>query len=176
MDSPSTDRYAEIMQSRAFFLFAVTVLLSSVNLPLRAEDAPVLAVLEYSGGLFPKRADIRKTGGKVKSPYPNLRQAAWTLRPGETIKQEFAPRERTIQFLKLTGHTPQLLCSVLVRYTRSEKGWHPTYLLLKQAPIACTEVPATKTAGQSDPVTGGYSRLSFGLASRLGQIDGWTVH
>ena len=179
MDSLPAGRYAEAMRSLRLSLLLALALVTSTLGTVEAENGPVLAVLEYSGGLFPKRAEIRKTGTKVKSPYPNLRQRVWALLPGDTLQQEFIPRERVIQFLKLTGHTPQLLCSVMVRYARTEKGWRPTYLLLKQPPMTCTEEPkdaATKTDNPRNPTTGGFDRLRIGFASRPGQIDGWIVH
>ena len=180
MDSLIAGRYAELMRLlSALSLIFGTALLGVTDVTVQADDAPVLGVLEYSGGLLPKRADIRKTGAKVKSPYPNLRQQVWVLLPGDTLQQEFIPRERVIQFLKLTGHTPQLVCSVMVRYARTEKGWRPTYLLLKQPPMTCTEAPkdsATKTVNRKNPTTGGFDHLRIGFASRPGQIDGWIVH
>lgn len=180
MDSPEAGRYAEAMRLLpVLLLLAGVTLLTATGPTVAADDAPVLAVLEYSGGLLPKRADIRKTGSKVKSPYANLRQTVWTLRPGDTLQQEYKPRARTIQFLKLTGHTPQMLCSVLVRYVRAEKGWQPTYLLLQQAPMTCTEETQGSTSKNIDrrgPNASGLAELSFGFSSRLAQIDGWVVH
>lgn len=188
MDSPLADRYAEAMQSfRLLLLLAGLTLFTFTTLPVEAEDAPVLAVLEYSGGLLPKRAKILSTKGTVKSPYPNLSQNAWTLREGDILKQEHAPRERVIQFFKATGNTPQQVCAVVVRYTRSDKGWRPTYLLLQQPPVTWngeqlvplpgmgTRVPM-QLINRHDPNTGGfYKTLSFGLASGSGRIDGWTI-
>lgn len=180
MDSPQADRYAEAMRSLPVLLFLAGItLLTATDTTVAADDAPVLAVLEYRGGLLAKRANIRKAGGKVKSPYANLRQTVWTLRPGDTLRQEYRPRERTIQFLKLTGHAPQLLCSVLVRYVRSEKGWQPTYVLLQHPPMVCTEETQGSASKKADPTglnTVGFTQLSFGFSSRVGQIDGWMVH
>jgi len=189
MDSLLADRYAEAMQSfRLLLLLAGLTMLTSTAGTVGAEDAPVLAVLEYSGGLLSKRAKILSTKGTVKSPYPNLSQKTWTLREGDILKQEHAPRERVIQFFKASGNTPQRVCSVVVRYARSDKGWRPTYLLLQQPPVIWNGeqlVPLPDAGGsrepmqlinRHDPNTGGfYKSLSFGFASGPGRIDGWTV-
>lgn len=187
MDSPVTGRYAEVMRLlRLSLLLAVSLVTSTVG-TVEAEDAPVLAVLEYSGGLFPKRAKILSAKGTVKSPYYNLSQNTWTLREGDILKQEHAPRERVIQFFKASGNAAQRVCSVVVRYARSDKGWRPTYLLLQQPPVtwngeqlvpvpdAGARVPM-QLINRHDPNTGGfYKTLSIGLASGAGRIDGWTV-
>lgn len=187
MDSLAAGRYAEAMQSLRLSLLLVLTLVTSTVGTVEAKDAPVLAVLEYSGGLFPKRAEILSTKGTVKSPHRNLSQKTWTLREGDILKQEHAPRERVIQFFKASGNTAQRVCSVVVRYARSDKGWRPTYLLLQQPPVtwngeqlvplpdAGTRVPM-QLLNRHDPNTGGfYKTLSFGLASGTGRIDGWTV-
>lgn len=188
MDSLAPDRYAEAMRSLRLLLLLALSLGSLTVGTIDAEDAPVLAVLEYSGGLFPKRARIHSTKGTVKSPYLNLSQHSWTLREGDILKQEYAPRERVIQFFKAGGNTPQRVCSVVVRYARSDKGWRPTYLLLQQPPVMWNGeqlVPLPGAGGsrvpmqlinRHDPNTKGfYKTLSIGLASGAGRIDGWTV-
>lgn len=189
MDSPEAGRYAEAMRLLpVLLLLAGVTLLTAIGPTVAADDAPVLAVLEYSGGLLPKRAKILSTKGMVKSPYTDLTQRTWILREGDTLKQEHAPRERVIQFFKANGNTPQRVCSVVVRYARSDKGWRPTYLLLQQPPVIWNGeqlVPMPDAGGsrepmqlinRHDPNTGGfYKTLSFGFASGPGRIDGWTV-
>ena len=187
MDSFAAGRYAEAMRSLRLSLLLALSLLASTLGTVKAEDPPVLAVLEYSGGLLPKRAEILSAKGAVKSPYPNLTQNSWTIREGDILKQEHAPRERVIQFFKASGNTPQRVGSVVVRYARSDKGWRPTYLLLQQPPVtwngeqlmplpdAGTRVPM-QLINRHDPNTGGfYKTLSIGLASGTSRIDGWTV-
>ena len=189
MDSLGAGRYAEVMQSLRFLLvLAGTALVAFTSLTVQADEVPVLAVLEYSGGLLPKRAEIRAAKGKAKSPYTNLPRAVWTLREGDTLKQEYAPRGRVIQFFRSAGSLPQPVCSVVVRYVRTDNGWRPTYLL--EQPLAVMwqgdqRVPTPNAGGarepmqivnRSDPNTRGFYRtLSFGLASGVSRIDGWSV-
>lgn len=181
-------RYAEAMRSlRLLFLLALALVTSTIG-TVGAESAPVLAVLEYSGGLLPKRAKILSVKGVAKSPYVDLTQKTWTLREGDILKQEHAPRERVIQFFKTSGNTPQRICSVVVRYTRTDKGWRPTYLLLQQPPVMWTGeqwAPLPDSGGSREPMqlinrhdpnsSGFYKTLTFGFASGANRIDGWTV-
>ena len=163
---------------RVLLLLVSAALAATNGVAVQANDEPVLAVLEYRGGLLPKRVDIRATRGKTKSPYPNLAQTFWTLREGETIKQDYAPRGRVIRFLRSAGNTPQQVCSVLVRYARSENGWRPTYLLQQQ--VLSAKAGSTRgtlqVLNRADPNTGGFYRsLSFGFVSGTSQIDSWVV-
>ena len=73
--------------SRFLFVLMFAAMAASTGVTTRADDAPVLAVLEYSGGLLPKRADIRSNTGMVQSPFANMPRAVWTLREGDTIRQ-----------------------------------------------------------------------------------------
>ncbi len=165
--------------------FAAMAMASGV--PVRAGDAPVLAVLEYSGGLLPKRADIQAKLGTVTSPFADLPRAVWTLREGDTIKQENSPPARFIKFIHLSNNTPQLLCSLVVRYTRGEKGWRPAYLLLQQPstiwdgekfiprPGISTREPVQIVSPIEPTEDGFYRGLSFGLGSGPVQITAWEV-
>src|SRR4030067_334817 len=197
-------RYAEAMQiSRFLFvlMFAamaastgvttraddtpVSAMAASTGVTTRADDTPVLAVLEYSGGLLPKRADIRANTGMVQSPFANMPRAVWTLREGDTIRQEYSPPARFIKFVHLSSNAPQLLCSLVVRYTRSEKGWRPAYLLLQPSPAIWDgeEFIPRRGMGTREPVQtvnpteptgdGFYHGLSFGLGSGPVQITAW---
>lgn len=175
----------QIARSLCVLLFAA--LTAATGCTAQAGDAPVLAVLEYSGGLLPKRADIRATPGAVKSPFAGMPRAVWVLREGDTLSQEFSPPARFIQLFQLSGNTPQLLCNLVVRYVRSQKGWRPSYLLLQQPPVtwdgekftprtgmsAREPVQIVKTAGPA--ADGFYHSLSFGLASGPVQIAAWEV-
>ncbi len=163
------------------------VIAASTGFMARADDAPVLAVLEYSGGILPKRADIRAKTGLVKSPFANMPRAVWVLREGDTLSQEYSPAARFIQFFQMSGNTPQLLCNIVVRYVRGQKGWRPAYLLLQQSPVTWDGekfVPRTgmsarepmqivNTAGPT--ADGFYHSLSFGLASGPVQVTAWEV-
>ena len=181
-------RYAEAMQiSRFLFVLMFAAMAASTGVTTRADDTPVLAVLEYSGGLLPKRADIRANTGMVQSPFANMPRAVWTLREGDTIRQEFSPPARFIKFVHLSSNAPQLLCSLVVRYTRSEKGWRPAYLLLQQSPAIWdgekfiprpgmgTREPV-QVVNPTEPTGDGfYHGLSFGLGSGPVQITAWEV-
>ena len=181
-------RYAEAMQiSRFLFVLMFAAMAASTGVTTRADDAPVLAVLEYSVGLLPKRADIRANTGMVQSPFANMPRAVWTLREGDTIRQEYSPPARFIKFVHLSSNAPQLLCSLVVRYTRSEKGWRPAYLLLQQSPAIWdgekfiprpgmgTREPV-QVVNPTEPTGDGfYHGLSFGLGSGPVQITAWEV-
>lgn len=190
MDTLGSGRYAEVMQSlRILFILAGSMLVCTTDVAV-ANDAPVLAVLEYRGGLLPKRAEIRSINGTIKSPYPNLPRKAWTLREGDTLKQEYPPQEVVIHFLRSIVAAPEEVCSVVVRYARTDKGWRPTYLLLQEQPPLVTwsggkfvPIPSSIDARQSIQIinptapntSGFYSPLGFGLLTGHDQINGWTV-
>ena len=185
LDSLNRCRYAEAMQiARSLIALIFTALASATGF---AADAPVLAVLEYSSGLLPKRADILAKKGMVKSPFAGMPRAVWTLREGDTLNQEFSPPARFIQFFQLSDNTPRLLCNIIVRYVRSPKGWRPAYLLQQQPPVtwdgdkfvprpgmsAREPVQIVETAG---PTTDGfYHSLRFGLSSGPTQVNAWEV-
>ena len=188
LDSPNGCRYAEAMQlARSLFVLCFTAMAASNGPVAQADDAPVLVVLEYSGGFLPKRADIRAKTGLVKSPFANMPRAVWVLREGDTLRQEHSPPARFIQLFQVAGNTPQLLCNIVVRYTPGPKGWRPAYLLLQQPPVTWNGdefVPRTgmstrepvQIVNAAEPTTdGSYHSLSFGLASGPSQIAAWEV-
>ena len=181
-------RYAEAMQiSRSLFVLLCAAIAVSTGVTARAGDAPVLAVLEYSGGLLPKRADIRAGTGQVKSPFAKMPRAVWVLREGDTLNQEHSPAARFIQIFQLSGNSPQLLCNIVVRYVRSQNGWRPAYLLLQQPPVTWDGekfIPRTgmstrepvQIVNTAEPTADGfYHSLSFGLASGPTRITAWEV-
>ena len=188
LDSPGGCRYAEVMRIlRLFITLAFTAIAVSTGLSARADDAPVLAVLEYSGGLFPKRADIKAMRGVITSPLAGLSRAVWTLREGDTIEQVNSPPMRFIKLVHMPNNTPQQLCSIVVRYKRSVKGWRPTYLLLQQSPniwdgekfISRPGVSTRESVQIVNPIEptgdGFYHGLSFGLGSGPVRITAWEV-
>jgi hypothetical protein len=173
--------------SRFLCVLMFVAVAATTGFTAQADDAPVLAVLEYSGGLLPKRADIRAKTGQVKSPFANMPRAVWVLREGDTLSQEHSPPARFIQLFQLSGNTPQLLCNFVVRYSRSEKGWRPAYLLLQLPPSIWdgekfiprpgmgTREPV-QIVNAAEPTTDGfYHSLSFGLPSGPTQITAWEV-
>jgi hypothetical protein len=188
LDSHNGCRYAEAMQvARPLLVLMCAAIAAVTGFTAQADDAPVLAVLEYSGGLLPKRTDIRAKTGLVKSPFANMPRAVWVLREGETLSQEHSPATRFIQLFQLSGNTPQLLCNLVVRYTRSEKGWRPAYLLLQLPPNIWdgekfiprpgmgTREPV-QIVNAAEPTTDGFYRsLSFGLASGPTRVTAWEV-
>ena len=173
--------------TRALFVLTFAAMAAATGFTAHADSTPVLAVLEYSGGLLPKRADIRAKTGLVKSPFANMPRAVWVLREGDTLRQEFSPPARFIQLFQQSGNTPQLLCNIVVRYTRGQKGWRPAYLLLQQPPTTWDGEKFTPRTGMSarEPVhiinpTGPagdsfYHSLSFGLASGPTHVTAWEV-
>lgn len=190
MDSREIDRYSEVMRSlRVLFVFCVTAVLAFIALPAQPSDTPVLAVLEYSGGLFAKRADIRATRGTTKSAYADFPNTVWVLREGTTLKQEHAPEEYVIHLLRSAGDTSEVVGSVVVHYVRTQKGWRPTYFLQQppppftwdgQRPIPLPNTNSSReflqTINKTDQNIGGfYPNLIVGFASGPSHIDGWTV-
>ena len=171
------------------YLFALTcvAMAASAGFAVQADDTPVLAVLEYSGGLLPKRVDILAKTGVVKSPFAGMPRTLWTLREGDTLRQDNTPPARFIKLVYLSGNTPQLLCNLVVRYTRGEKGWRPAYLLLQLPPTIWDgeKFIARPGMGTREPVQivnptepagdGFYHSLSFGLGSGPTQITTWEV-
>lgn len=171
------------------FLFALTciTLAATSGFAARADDAPVLAVLEYSGGLLPKRADIRAQLGAFKSPFAEMPRSVWTLREGDTLKQEQTPPARFIKLVYVSGNSPQLLCNIIVRYTPGANGWRPSYLVLQLSPTIWdgekfiprpgmgTREPV-QIVNPTEPAGDGfYHSLSFGLGSGPTQITAWEV-
>ena len=162
-------------------------IVASTGLAVRAGDTPVLAVLEYSGGLLPKRAEILARPGVFKSPLAELPRAVWTLREGDILRQENSPPARFIRFVRLSDNSPVVLCNIVIRYSRVQKGWRPAYLLLQQSPVIfdgekVVPRPGTGTrepvqiVATAEPTADGYFHsLSFGLASGPVQITAWEV-
>ena len=191
MDSLPAGRYAEAMRRPdvIFILSAAMSFVSAGPLKAQAEHSPVLAVLEYSGGLLPKRAEIHATRGTAKSPYPNGMKTVWVLREGTTLKQKDIPNEHVIHFLRSTENATEVVGSVVVRYVQTQKGWRPSYFLLQQLPPVVWNgerlVPLSNVSSSRETLyvinknasnTGGfYQSLSFGFISGPSHIDGWTV-
>jgi hypothetical protein len=172
---------------RVLFALACVAIAASTGFAAQADDAPVLAVLEYSGGLLPKRADIRAKAGVVKSPFAEMPRTLWTLREGDTLRQENTPPARFIKLVYLSGNSPQLLCNLVVRYTHGEQGWRPAYLLLQLSPTIWdgekfiprpgmgTREPV-QIVNPTEPAGDGFYRsLRFGLGSGPTRITAWEV-
>ena len=188
LDSLNSCRYAEAMPAtQTLFALILAAMVASLSVMAQASEAPVLAVLEHRYNLLPARADIRARLGVVNSQIADKPRAVWNLREGATLNQEHSPAARFIKFVHLSANSPQILCSVVVRYTRSERGWRPAYLLLQlptmvwdgekfvPRPGTSTREP-TQLINASEPAGDGYfHNLSFGLASGPVQITAWEV-
>jgi len=174
--------------SRFLCVLILTASAASTGFAARADDAPVLAVLEYSGGLLPKRADIRAKMGAVRSPFANKPRAVWILREGDTLKQVNPPPERLIQLYQVSGNDTQVLCTINVKYARGPRGWRPAFFINSQPNIiwdgkefipletsqtaqAFVDIPKASPANAD----GFYHSLAFGLASGTSHIDIWDV-
>lgn len=151
-----------------------------------AADAPVLAVLEFSSGLFGSSAKILASTGTTASPYAHKPKTVWTLRAGPTLSQANPPPDRVIRFYTLSNKDPRLICSILVKYDRDVDGWRPTYHLME--PLAATwtggklvpvdtGLPGTIRVAQSlDAPTPGFSyQMTFGSVDGDVSIDLWDV-
>jgi hypothetical protein len=156
-------------------------------LPARAADeAPVLAVLEFSSGLLGKNAKILASPGAARSPFAGKAKVAWVLREGKTLQQPTPPAERLIQFYQVTDKDPIPVCAIAVRYTRDARGWRPAYQLVpppaatwdgKQfIPIETGLPGSVRVLRATGSNADGYvSSLSFGSHSGPIQIDLWEV-
>jgi hypothetical protein len=174
--------------ARSLFVLGFAAIAAATGFVACADDTPVLAVLEYSGGLLPKRTDIQAKMGVVKSPFANKPRAVWVLREGDTIKQVNPPPERLIQFYQVSGNDTQVLCTINVKYARGRNGWRPAFLISSQPNIvwdgqkliqltteekarAFVDIPKAPPANAD----GFYHSLAFGLASGPSHIDSWDV-
>jgi len=174
--------------ARSVFVLMFAVIATATGIVAQADDTPVLAVLEYRGGLLPKRADIRANPGVVKSPFAGMPRANWILREGDTLKQMNPPPERVIQFYQASGNDIQALCSFTVKYARGSNGWRPAFLLNSQpqmvwngqklvprTPDKATQCTITVLKATPADAEGFYHSLAFGLASGPSQIDSWEL-
>ncbi len=174
--------------ARSFFGLMFVVVAATTGIVAQADDAPVLAVLEYSGGLLPKRAGIRAKTGMMKSPFAGMPRAAWILREGDTLKQLDPPPERIIQFYQASGNDIQPLCTFIVKYARGQSGWRPAFFINSPPKVAWdgkkliphTAAKATQCiihTSKAIPAdeAGFYHSLAFGLASGPSRIDSWDL-
>lgn len=174
-------------KTRILLVLSCLVLSASVGFTLRADEVPVLAVLEHNDDQTPNRAVIPFQLGVVKSPLAGWPHTVWTLREGDTLVQEYNPPSRFIKFVHLSGNAQQILCNVVVRYTPSAKGWRPSYLLLQLSPTIWDGEKAVPRPGMGtrEPVQivesaepagdGFYHALRFRLGSGPTQITAWEV-
>lgn len=185
MDSAGVGRYPLGMR---FLRLLLLLAAAAAGTPARAAEAPVLAVLEYPDGLFSKHAEIRAQPGIATSPLADKPQLLWTLREGDSLRQENSPPDRAIRILQVVDNNPLLVCMIVVHYSPGEKGWRPGYMLLQQPPVTWNGeqwVPLANAQGMrgrlkivtsSAPEAGGYVRsLSFGLGTELLRVDAWEV-
>jgi len=172
---------------RLQLLLALTVALVVGHLsPAMAADAPVLAVLEYSSGWFGKRTDILTKPGASNSPLARLPKSVWTLHEGKTLKQANPPAERIIQFYRVAGKDPEIVCTIAVKYTRTDGGWRPAYQLVppptvhldngKLVPIDTGLPGSIRVVNTSASLADGYVHtLSFGSITGPITIDLWEI-
>ncbi len=123
------------MRFRTIFPQLAALLLIIPTFPAHAEEPPVIAVLYYSKGLLAPRAKIRLQRGAIVSPLAGTAHARWMLLPGETLKRSAPPVERLIQFYNIKGNNVRVLCTVIVKYTRTRDGWRPAFAMV-QRPVA----------------------------------------
>lgn len=170
---------------RLLFVLA-GVLVTGLPVAARAADAPVLAVLEHTGGLLGKRADILARPGATTSPLASLPKAVWTLREGKTLKQASPPAERVIQFYQVTGKDPELVCAVIVKYMNTDKGWRPAYVIVpppavqvengKLVPIDTGLPGSIRVVRTTAELADGFVHtLKFGSLTGPVHIDLWEV-
>jgi len=174
------------MRPMRHLIATVALLGALLPWPALAEDVPVLAVLEYSSGLFGKRDKIPARTGSGRTSFAGKSKSAWTLLEGTTLAQARPPAERIIQFYQATDKDPILICRITVRYVRSPRGWRPAYILVppeqvrwdgtKMLPVD-TGIPGTirvvRVAGQTSD--GYVHNLTFASHTGPLQIDLWEV-
>lgn len=184
LDTIQRGRYADDMRWRHFLIFFGLGLVAPSL--AAADDAPAIAVLEYSSGLFGSSAKILATSGATASPFAHKPKTAWTLRAGEILSQTNAPPDRVIRFYTLANKDPLLICSILVKYDRDAKGWRPTYHLMEPLTATWTGeklvpvdpgLPATILVAQSvrAPTPGFAYQMTFGSVAGAVSIDLWDV-
>jgi len=185
MDSVVDGRYSQYMQvARQILVWAILVLAAQAG-----HAAPtVLAVLEYTSGVFGERKPIYDRPGGSSSPYANKPRKIWTIREGDTLKQQTPPPERLIRFYENLNNNTLSVCTVIVKYARTPDGWRPAYQLLIH-PLAIIENGKLKPVGTDEGARGlvqlvnpsapnrdgFYHTLSFGLAAGKVTIDAWEV-
>lgn len=185
MDSGEHGRYPQGMR-----FLRLLVLLAALAAPLaQAADPPVVAVLEYPDGwLFVKRAKILLQTGLVTSPLAHKPQVVWTLKPGDTLKQDNPPAERMLVLYQGSGNEAQVVCTITVHYSRTGSGWQPRFLInpqplviwdgKKPVPVASEDAARGEVrvlrAGTSDG-EGFAAGLQFGRTDGPVAIDAWEL-
>lgn len=167
-------------------------MLVSVVLVMAAQSvhaAPtVLALLEYKSGAFGDREPIYDRPGGSPSPYTGKPRQVWTIREGDTLRQNTPPPERLIRFYENHNNNALSVCTILVKYSRTANGWRPGYQLMIH-PLVTIENGRLKPIGTDEgarglvqlvnPSTpnrdGFYHTLSFGAAAGKITIDAWEV-
>lgn len=169
-----------------FLLVLTAALVAGPMFPAVAADAPVLAVLEHTSGWFGKKADILAKPGSSTSSLARLPKSVWTLREGSTLKQSNPPAERIIQFYRVTGKDPEIVCTIAVKYSRTASGWRPAYQLIppptvhldngKLVPIDTGLPGSIRVVHTSASLADGYVHtLRFGSITGPITIDLWEV-
>lgn len=180
--------YARDMQFQKIFPLLATLLLVIPAFPASAEEGPVIAVLYYSKGWFMPRAKIRLQRGTITSPLAGTAHAHWMLLPGDSLRQSSPPVERLIQFYNIKGNNVRVLCTVIVKYTRTGDSWQPAFAMVQQPEVgggdekssmlsdegmARTHVQVL-AAGPADS-DGLHASLVFGDGEGPVSIDAWEV-
>jgi len=185
MDTRNTGRYSHCMSERSkLVVLAILGMLAPVSMA-----APrALAVLEYKSGLLGDRSVIYERVGGAPSPFRGKPKKVWTLREGDTVRQNTPPPERLIRFYETINNNSISICTIIVKYSRSGKGWRPSYQLLTH-PLIAVENGKIKPVGTDEGVRGMvqllrgnepnhdgfFHTIQFGVAEGAITIDSWEV-
>jgi hypothetical protein len=170
----------------------VLFLLLGLALPPVATAAdPILAVLAYRDETGEHKVSIPGKKGVARSPFAGRALRVWQLRPGELLRSAQQPADRLIRLHAIVDGAPRLLCSFIVRYQNTDRGWRPTYQILEQPmvywdgtqfkPIADGRAAAAQGLIQVTSTVlplpdGYYPALEFGYTASPMTIDIWEIH
>jgi hypothetical protein len=168
---------------------AVSGLFLSVAPSIHAASVPVLMVLQYTEAGKTIQTKVETKAGLVASPDKGKPEEKWIIGPGDAIRSDSAPDERTVNFFKAAGNESILLFIIKVRYFRNGDGlWVPQFQL-DEEPLVVREngrwrpltivqgVPnLIEQTGTALPNADGYSTsLEVGFTTGATSIDGWLV-
>lgn len=168
---------------------SVAVLMALLSLPLAAEAAPVLMVLEHFADGERLRAEVQVAPEHTVSPYAGKGQLKWAILPGEAIESPTRPADRVVHLFRQVGLQHAHICSVHARYFRHKSGaWVPHFRLDEQPLIVRRNgrwQPLEQIMGVASLLVltsstlpnaeGFYPALEFGMTTGLTFIDSWIV-
>ena len=165
-------------------LFSALILASWIaSLPATAEDR-VLFTLEASLSPQPIVVSIADVP-EVQHPDPIPTSARWILKPGDRLRVDAQPADRTVDIFTGTALAPTLLCRIVIRYYLGKEGWIPQFRLEEQPAVAFIKgrwrpvgnIGGLVQFGNTPPNGDGFlPTFEFGGSSGDLPIVAWQVH